>query len=398
VSKKRFNIVKILLYLGIIIYIIKLIINSFDPLKGIAVVQYGSIQNVYKTQGIIIRNEYVVRSPITGILELNVKEGEKVGQGFELATVFDENNYTFYKSKLDEIDKKIAENEENIKKSPFQEDLKKIEEQIAEKEEALKNTKDKKNVEILKKEIESLKNKRSLILGEKSNYYKNLESLYNQKEQITNQFKVYTKIINSPSSGIVTLRVDGYEELLVPSKLESINEDIINKVENKNLKPISSGQKVEANTPILKIVDNFNWFIAFIVEDRDKAFKNGEVVKVNFEDSSEEIDGYVYLIKDIDTRRIIIIKLDKYIKDFYAIRKANLEIIKDYYVGLKVPKTAVIQKDGQYGVYLYKSGGKEVFKPVIVKGMDEKYAIIENVDKLQGIKIYDEVLKYPKVK
>ena len=180
-SKKRFSAVKILLYLGIIIYIIKLIINSFDPLKGIAVVQYGSIQNVYKTQGIIIRNEYVVRSPITGILELNVKEGEKVGQGFELATVFDENNYTFYKSKLDEIDKKIAENEENIKKSPFQEDLKKIEEQIAEKEEALKNTKDKKNVEILKKEIESLKNKRSLILGEKSNYYKNLESLYNQK-------------------------------------------------------------------------------------------------------------------------------------------------------------------------------------------------------------------------
>lgn len=397
--RKRFSIVKILLVLGIIIYVIKLVINTFDPFRTIAVVQYGSIQNVYKAQGVIIRNECIIKSPITGVLELNVKEGEKVGLGFELAVVYDENNYISYKNKLDEIDKKITENEENIKNSPFQEDLKKIEEQITEKEDALRNAKDKKYTETLKKEIESLKNKQNLILGEKSTYYNNLQLLYKQKEEIVSQFKTYAKIITSPMSGIVTFNIDGYEELLNPLKMESINEEFINKVENKDLKPLGSGQKVESDTPVLKVVDNFNWFVAFVINDVNKDFKINEVVKIKLENSSEEIDGRVFSIKDINsTKRIIIIKLDKYIKDFYSIRKANLEIIKDYYVGLKVPKTAVIQKDGQYGVYLYKSGGKEVFKPVIVKGMDDKFAIIENVDKLQGLKIYDEILKHPKVK
>lgn len=141
-------------------------------------------------------------------------------------------------------------------------------------------------------------------------------------------------------SGIVLYRVDDYETLK-PKKLKA---DDFNKSDYTSAK-FSSGDKVEASTPIYKAVNDEEWSIAIqLTKNQAKKYKNTNGIKLKFLKDGLTTTANFKIVKGADNKKYGIISLAKYMVRYVNDRFLDVQIIDDTITGLKIPKTALVTK------------------------------------------------------
>jgi len=182
--------------------------------------------------------------------------------------------------------------------------------------------------------------------------------------------------VRSLDSGIVTFTSDGYETILNVERLYDIDyyqlmgqPIIVNDLKTDQVAP---------NADIYKLVDNSTWYVVSIISQEEiKVYSEltGENVSVDF--NNEKIIGKVYDAFETGNQSgALVIQFKNQVSGFYNERKKNLNVTRENYRGLKVPKDAIIKEAGVEGVFVVGLENKVKFVPVKSIGSNEDDVIV----------------------
>ncbi|MCC3867345.1 HlyD family efflux transporter periplasmic adaptor subunit [Terrisporobacter mayombei] len=299
-----------------------------------------------KEKGIVVRDEYLIKSDTNGTLSLLVNSNEKVQKSQNIATVYNNN-----------IDENINEELINLK-------------------EEIKGLESENNS--LKIGILSVKKEELNILEEKI------------KSNSTNYC--------ASSSGIISYKYDNNENKYSTDYLSNITKEDIDDASNNYIPTATNHKKIKQDTIIARVINNNDCYMAFVIED-NKLFNEGDSVKIGIRDN--EINGEIYKICKKDNYSIIIVKFTQQNIGIYDTRVEEFDIIYKQMEALRIPKQSLVKKDNKTGVYVI---NEENNKPefIEIKGIsfeDDTYIYVDfrsnEANGINTVKLHDRIILKP---
>lgn len=394
----------ILIFAGYCLYkVVALVQNPTNTFS----VEQGKVYQEEAAIGYIIREETVVKGNNykNGMAQIKT-EGERVAKNEAI--------FRYYSSGEENLKKKIADLDVKIDEAMAKEqglftvsDVKAIEKQIEETIASLVTTNNMQTIREAKKEISSAITKKAQIAGEYSPAGSYLKKLINERKKYENQLNSGAEYLNAPISGVVSYKVDGYEEVLSPNNFSNLSEEMLKKLD------IKTGQIVADSTEGGKIINNFQCYIACVLDSKEaKTAKLGTKVKIRLPNNLE-VSSSVEYISNEDENVILVLKLTEQVQELVSYRKISFDIIWWSHSGKKVPNGAIrTEQKGENEIsYVVRTRAGYQDKILIkVTKQNEKYSIVENytnaellelgysAEELKSRKtltLYDEILKNP---
>ena len=401
--KKHKKKILMLIFLCILIYIIYVFVKFIQNPTDTVYVEMGQIQEEEIAEGYIIRDETVLKGKNykNGIEQIKT-EGEKVAKGEAIFRYYSSGEKELVE-KIKELDSKIDEamNNENNSLLP---DVKVLEEQIDTKISQLYGESDLRVIENNKQAINNNMTKKAKIVGEQSPAGSYLKKLIDERSEYENKLNSGTEYLSATKSGVVSYRVDGYEDVFTTTDFSKYTKTFLNDLK------IKTGQIIPTNNESGKIIDNYHCYIVCILDSEyAKESEIGDVVKLHLPSGS--ITEATIEYKTVEENDCIItFKIDKKVEELIEYRKISLSVIWWSETGLKVPNTAIKteEKDGNNITYVTRTRiGYEDKILIKVLKSNEKYSIVTNytseellekgytskeIWSLPNITIYDEIL------
>lgn len=412
ISKKRYKLNKkaiaaisfvTLVIAGYCIYkVVELVQNPTNVFS----VEQGKIYQEEAAIGYIIREETVVKGNNykNGMVQIKT-EGERVAKNEAI--------FRYYSSGEDNLKKKIADLDAKIdeavagQKEIFPSDIKAIEKQIEEKIASLVNVNNMQTIRETKKEISNGITKKAKIVGEYSPSGSYLKKLIDERSKYEKQLNSGVEDLKAPISGVVSYKVDGYEEILSPSNFSNLSKETLKKLD------IKTGQVVADSTESGKIINNFGCYIACVLDSvQAKEAKLGATVKLRLPNNSEVTSSIEYISHE-DDDTILVLKISEQVQELVSYRKISFDIIWWSHSGKKVPNGAIGREqkgDNEICYVIRTRAGYQDKIWVKVMKQNDRYSIVENytnvelqelgysTEEIKGRKtltLYDEILKKP---
>lgn len=146
--------------------------------------------------------------------------------------------------------------------------------------------------------------------------------------------------IKATESGVITYYTDGYEK----KTPETLSEDDFNQANYKK-NSLKSGDILDSGSTVFKIVSDENWnIVCQITKEQAKAISEEERVRFTINNSPNEVSSTFSLIEK-DSSTFLVLPLSKYMVDYIDERFLNIEIILNRFEGLKIPNSALIDKE-----------------------------------------------------
>ncbi len=399
-----FLIILIILAIIVIYAGYKVIIFIKNPTDTFSLEQ-GSIYEEERSIGYIIREETVTKgSNYKNGMEKIKSEGEKVAKG--------EHIFRYYSNGESSLIKKIQDLDQKIEKAMSQEDLpflsadiKTIEKQIEDQINSLYKANDMQTVKEIKKQISENITKKAKIAGTLSPAGSYLKKLIDERSTYENQLNKGVEYLSAPVSGVVSYKVDGYEEVLTPNDFSKLSADFLEKLGFK------TGQVVADSTESAKIINNFECYIACILNSKQaKEATVGDNVKIRLP-NNDEVTGQIVYISNENDELLIVFRINRDIQSLISYRKISFDIIWWSATGKKVPNESIAyeQKGENQIAYVCRTRAGYTTKIwVKVLKQNEKHAIIENYtetelaelgfssEEIRGrgiLSLYDEIYK-----
>jgi putative membrane fusion protein len=326
-------------------------------------------------------------------------EGEKVSKDSSIFRYYTKGEEGLIK-KIEELDVKIDEAMQK-EKGIFSSDIKLLDSKIEKKIDEIYNENEIDKINEAKKEIEESVTKKAKIAGDLSPSGSYIKRLINERAEYEKQLNSGTEDIKAQSSGIVSYRVDGLENVLTPENFTSISSKLLNDL---NLK---TGQIIETSEESGKVINNFKFYIAIVMDsDRAREAKVGESVKLRVSMQEELSAKIAYIGEEPDGVRVIIFETTNYIQELISYRKISLDVIWWSYEGLKVPNEALI-KEGELTYVIRNRAG--YLDKILVKVLrqNQAYSLVgkytnedlkelgftdKEIMNIKSIALYDEIL------
>ena len=166
-------------------------------------------------------------------------------------------------------------------------------------------------------------------------------TLLDQLDQIARESGIVFEQVVSPQSGVVSYGFDSYESLK-PEEVEtaSFDRSAYTKTFHK------SGDLIESGTPAYKIATSENWSVVFPLTEEDRAlYGDKSSLEVEFKDHSIETTASFSIFTGKDGSVFGKLDFNKYMAQFITDRFVNFEIRQDQAKGLKIPVSAVTEKN-----------------------------------------------------
>lgn len=389
VIKNKFKFIRFLLLLAFLGYVIYKIINGFFMAPDeYYLAKYGKLNLQNNYEGIIIRNEKIVNSDISGDIKYFVNEGQKVKRSQKIAEVvlndesseqqtIEETDTTEYiNSGVDKINNEIQALKDEIVKLINEDQL---------------------------SEVPVLKNRLDLKLDYREKIKRSGAAKVDIEEMInTGNLLEDQNIIDiySNNSGIVSFRIDNFEKILNIDNVYLIDYDKIFK-EDISINNIGTDQLMTGDA-VYKIVDNFKYYIAFkIPYDEIKLYNNINKVDMTYNNKDFELE--VYDVFEHFSYGILVVEVDETFNDFYVDRKIDATISSEEYYGIKIHRDSIVTNEGNIGVYRVDQENKTEFMPIKIINNNEALAIVEENyyyiyndserEKIDTIRVNDEILR-----
>ena len=399
------NVILLALIICLIIYIIYELVELISSPTEAVLVRKGEVSKEESTFGYIIREEEIITNQSAGEnIERLKAEGEKVSKGEAILK--------YYTVEKELIAQEISETEAEIQQALesqneiFSSDIKALDAQIEDKLYSISN---KNNVQELKEnktDINSYITKKAKITGDLSPAGSYIKDLILKKNELEESLLEGSQSIYASTSGIISYRIDDLENVLKTTNLESITKEMLNKLD---LKP---GKVISTSNQRVKLVNNFYCLIA--TQSSSNEAKNAKVGdKVNIKLSTgDEVKATIEHINDEENSRILIFRIIQNVEQLVSFRKISMDIIWWSASGLKIPNSSIIYKEG-LSYILKKENNKD--KDVLVKIIKEndEYSIVKNyntdelvelgfdeetIRNLNKIEEYDNIIINPNIK
>lgn len=274
-----------------------------------------SSNNIYK--GIALRKEEIVAAQQAGYVNYYAREGERVGVG-NLVYTLDESG-------------RLADyiNTETSDSTLTTRDLNELKSEIL----GFKNNFD---VEYFSSVYDFKYNVKGTVLKlANANILENIDKIN------ASGMSELISFCRAPSTGILIYSVDGYEDLT----LEKFTRDLFD-LKTYEKTQLIGNELVEAGQPVYKISKSEDWSIVIQV-DRDKADEllEAEYVKVKFLKNQDTSWGEVSSYTNADGDIFVMLTFTNSMVTFCTDRFIDIELILEEDTGLKIPNSAIVQKE-----------------------------------------------------
>ena len=414
-QKKKINkFIFVLLSLVLIIVIslsIKTVRLFLKPTET-TLVKNGELTKYEEVVGYIIREETIVdTSGYEGMMETEVEDANRVKNGGIIATFVSKSEENLMQ-KIAELDVQIQDAMDS-QQTIYSSDAKALEANIQ--IQIYDNVKNNTNINSIQESKEKLNaniKKKAQIVGELSPVGSKLKELINKRNEYEKEINDAKRELISPAAGLVSYRVDGYENILTKKSISNLTSEELLKFK------LNANQIVPIDNTKIKIVDNFETYIMmFMDSEESKSAQLNDKLYLRFENAGDVlIPAIIEYISEESGGRLITVKVETNTEELTKYRKINLDVVWWSYTGLKlhkslIDKQMVFNTSGDSiatldSVRIQKAGDNEIAYVKILKEFGD-YVIVDNyteeeylnmgfteneIKNLTTLKIYNEVL------
>lgn len=346
-AKNRNKIIAAVLVLAAVIFVIHACRAQFSPYKK-EIAKMGSYVVSVEADALIVRDETILEKGSTGILKSEVAEGERVAAFAKLGAILAGNIDSAKMNQLNELNTEIEVLSQAVGEAGLLAiDDSKVDATLDTTLENLRYAVSKNNAGEAVRLCDNVRilTERKAGVTTTSEAQQELEALIAKRDELTQSLGNSHRAIYAPKAGLYSHDMDGMESILTFEAVKSVTPAQIDKYFEK-----VSSQKPEGPC---KIIDNYKWYIMLNLSEAEcEGLKTGKSYAVTFTDLGEaETDGIITYIskKDKDGRCAVVIQFDEHVDNFTVERETRVQIIKEKYSGIYVPRNA-IRVDSAQGV------------------------------------------------
>lgn len=365
-NKRKLAIISIVFLVFILIYFVQ-------ELKGANIsftVKRGRFAEEETVRAICIRKEEVLGDEGNKRLEKITSEGTRVAKGDDVFRYYS-NDETAIIKKIDDINNEINRylNTQKINLNSRENQV--INEQIRKIiDDSLKEN----SQERLKDNLNNInvKLKEKAKDGEIFRNDENIKKLNAEKTRLEEGLTKNTKKIKAPFAGIVSYKIDGFENKLNSSKVDALSSEDIKEVD------VKPGIQIATSETNGKVVDNFIMYLA--VESTNKEMKGkkvGDRIGVRIFEDIVRAEIVKIPNKEIKNDKTMVLKITDNVERLIDTRCLDVDLIWWESEGLMISKKAIEEENGFYFVEKNKWTYKERVMIKIVRESDEM-SLVEN--------------------
>ncbi len=163
----------------------------------------------------------------------------------------------------------------------------------------------------------------------------------NQDEQMAEEMTGRFSQIQSPLSGVISYSIDGFEE---KDASQITRADFDRSRYSRSI--TRAGDQIGQGTPVYKIVTDDKWSLVFPLSETDVAdFGDKTSLLVRFPGHDLTTEGAFGMFTGADGETYGKLDFTKYMVQFISERYVDFQVIMDVAEGLKIPVSAVTEKD-----------------------------------------------------
>ncbi len=340
-KKKRLNqnIVLVALSIAIIglVFFVVSLVRLFQKPASTVMIKNGELINYEEFVGYIIRDEDVVdTSSYDGIIKTAVADAERVSKGTAIMNYVSKAEEQLIK-KISELDIKIEQAIES-QQTIFTNDVKIIDTEIENYIYSnLRNSNLLDSTREYKKVINEKVEKKAKIVGELSPAGSELKSLIEERTKYESELNDAEKAVYATKAGLVSYRVDGYENILTPASFSELTTDYLESLK------ITKDQVISANSNKVKLVNNFCCYIAIpLGEDGLEKISLNETTYLRFESTGDRlVPATVEYMSTEDGKVLCIFKINSNVEELTKYRKVSVDVVWWRTKGLKVNEDVI---------------------------------------------------------
>lgn len=368
------TLILVLLVAMIALYVIAQVIANLNAPYRIATAYTYEADDETTFSGYVVREESVLPSQESGVLDITRSEGERVGKGQKIATVYSDSSAVDREAQLDTLYAQRDQLDFALDQSGGSTVAVKLDSSIQSGIFSMLTNLNDHQYTALEgdiSELEALVIKRDYSAGGEDT-----ETLQAKRDDVQSQIDTLeaqqqrdAKAVTAPSSGLFSAVVDGYEAVLTPEILETMTPS--------QLAGVKADSTITSN--VGKMIYGDTWYYAANMDEQTAAsYKVGSTVTLRFvKELSRDLTMTVYRVSDSqDGQKLVVFSCNDYLTEVTLLRRQTANIIHHSYSGIRVPTEALRVEDGVTGVYCL-VGMQAVFKPVDVVYQGSSYYLVE---------------------
>lgn len=340
----------------------------------------------------LIKTEEVYQAGRNSYFTTQAKEGEKVKRGLE--------NLSVTKSANDLIDKKIDAINKRLKDLDYDTSDEESLDQKAmnRKIKALQISINQKRYEDLSQILNSAEDEEDKYYESIKNY--SIDKLLEMKDELNESKRSEAPAVKVSMSGIVSYFIDGLEDKYTNENFDALFEKDL--IEDSKSYSLNQGKSNDN----FKILDNFSMnILAFSDDKKLEDIKVNDVVLIEWDLTGTKTYARVLKKEKTGDTYKFLLNIRERISELYKDRFSKMEIIFDEYKTFKLPKSALVDRGSEKGVYIKDIDNTIRYKRVLLVGSDRDNIYVMRTDdnglmkykklKFKSIKYYDEVVVFP---
>lgn len=340
----------------------------------------------------LIKTEEVYQAGRHSYFTTQAKEGEKVKRGLE--------NLSVTKSTNDLIDKKIDAINKRLKDLDYDtSDEDSLDQKAMNKKiKALQISINQKRYEDLSQILNSAEDEEDKYYESIKNY--SIDKLLEMKDELNESKRSEAPAVKVSMSGIVSYFIDGLEDKYTNENFDALSEKDL--IEDSKSYSLNQGKSNDN----FKILDNFSMNILAFSDDRKlEDIKVNDVVLIEWDLTGTKTYARVLKKEKTGDTYKFLLNIRERISELYKDRFSKMEIIFDEYKTFKLPKSSLVDRGSEKGVYIKDIDNTIRYKRVLLVGSDRDNIYVMRTDdnglmkykklKFKSIKYYDEVVVFP---
>ncbi len=320
-----------------------------------------------ETHGLFVREETVIPCEET-LLELERAEGERVGKGGVLATVYHSESALAQQQELDLLRAQLEQLKYAQSAAKDAETALKLDGDIREGLIELRAALSARNYSAagtLGTELKTTVLKREYAYRGAADLSERVAQLQSLVKSAQSALNSGSESIKAPFAGTYSAGVDGYETVVSPETLKTMSPE-----------EFSALQPEPLRSTVGKLIAGDKWYYACVLDEKTvKGLFVGQALTLRTAaDVDFDLPVTVSRIgKAEGGRMLLVLEGKEYLSFVTLLREQSVELILESYTGLRIPKNALrVGEDGQSGVYC-RVGLRAYFKPVEVLYGGEDY-------------------------
>lgn len=319
--------------------------------------------------GKLVRDEEAVACGDT-LVELSRAEGERVGKGKPLATVYSSSRALSDAQTLAALREQLSQLEYARDVSSDAESALRLDTEIEGELIALRAALASGNYAALESGASALRGtvlRREYAYRGGADLSGRIAALEEQIAALNAQLGGTAHTITAPFAGTYSTVSDGWESVLTPQALRDLTPASFER-----MAPAADGSAVG------KLIRGDTWYYAAVIDAAEAGgIEQGKRYSLLISGVEETLPVRVYsLTQPQDGRCLLVLKSDRYLSLVTMLRAQSAELILESHEGLRVPKNALrIDENGVSGVYCL-VGRIACFKPVELIFQGEDYCLV----------------------